>query len=311
MTQVSTGSRVDAAGGRDGLSRCTGPARRRGAAARPSAGRAGWRPPSRAAARTRCRHASMPAAVPALVSTGPSSTYRASHSTLAAGNRRLQLVDVAPVGRATPTVEQAGLAEQERAGAHRQHARATVGRAPQDSAGPRPERPRRWGAPARRPGRPRSTGARSACGVIGEAGRRPYRPALMGADREVVRGQTIVAPVGAEHLAEHAEFERRDSVAGDVRRPFAACDDSYPRRWQEVEVAWHYCHCPHRYRPADAVLVSTNHRHSRSPPMFMFAVGPLVHRSRSPSRPCSAAPLDSRDGSDWAATDDGAACRHL
>ena len=36
--------------------------------------------------RTRCRQASMPAAVPALVITGPSSTYRTAGSTLAAGN---------------------------------------------------------------------------------------------------------------------------------------------------------------------------------------------------------------------------------
>ena len=38
--------------------------------------------------RTRCRQASMPAAVPALVITGSSSTYRTAGSSLAAGNSR-------------------------------------------------------------------------------------------------------------------------------------------------------------------------------------------------------------------------------
>ena len=70
---------------------------------------------------TWCRQASMPAAVPALVTTRSSSTNRTSGSTVAAGKRCFSSLGVHPVGGAGASVQQACLTEQERTRADREH----------------------------------------------------------------------------------------------------------------------------------------------------------------------------------------------
>ena len=114
--------------------RCTGAGHRRAAAAPPSGGRSMLVISLPSSRRTRCRQASMPAAVPALVIRLPSSTNSTLRSTSAVGIHAGQLVGVHPVRGARPAVEQPGGTRHERARAHRQDDRSRRRRRP---AGPR------------------------------------------------------------------------------------------------------------------------------------------------------------------------------
>ena len=75
----------------------------------------------------------MPAAVPALVITGSSSTYSTDRVDLGQRVPPGQLPGVPPVCGAAPPVQQAGRAERERPGAHAEHAAAAVHRRAQGS----------------------------------------------------------------------------------------------------------------------------------------------------------------------------------
>ncbi|GHJ46468.1 hypothetical protein Cs7R123_38100 [Catellatospora sp. TT07R-123] len=71
------------------------------------------------------------------------------------------------------------------------------------------------------------------------------RAAVDGAHREVVPGEAVGGAVGAEHLAQHPELERRDLLQrqyGDARQH----PSTLARDWQEIDGQWHLCHCPAR-----------------------------------------------------------------
>ena len=158
----------------------------------------------------------MPAAVPALVITRSSSTKSTSGSTVAAG-KRAQLVGVPPVGGARATVEQPGVAEEERAGADPEHPGAPGVGAPEDVQ----HRLRRW-----------------LVAVVGrrdhQVGVRPRPPARaakvidiplsigMGSPgrsvqaRKSIAGHAVVGAVDPEDLLDHAELEQRPGAGGRI-----------------------------------------------------------------------------------------------
>ena len=189
---------------------CTAPARRRGAAAPPSAGRPPRRPGA-VASRIRCRQASIPAAVPALVTTGPSVDVQHVGVDQRAGEARGELVGVAPVGGArrpssspasprakAPTHSDSTWAPRSTAATSTSVTASRVGRAAEDC---------RYDHQV---GLCRPVEAVRHVEV--EPGGGTDRPRPRRTHREAGHRHAVVGAVDAERLADHPELERRDAV---------------------------------------------------------------------------------------------------
>jgi hypothetical protein len=120
------------------------------------------------------------------------------------------------VRRARPPVQQPGGTQHECARAHAQDSAAAIDRTPQRGE-------QRLG-PLVPPAAVIITGRRDRDEVGGlqavqskrslqaEAGSRSQQAGLTGHDSEVIARQSLISPIGAKYLADHAEFERREAV---------------------------------------------------------------------------------------------------
>ena len=150
-------------------------------------------------------------------------------------------VGVHPVGGRAAAVEDAGLAERERAAADAEHPGAACLGSRMTSRYALVDAARRSSGRARRSGRRRRRrrGPRATIDVEPELRARPGR------GRRRRRGSRRSGPplsraVDAEHLADHAELERRHAAGGRCRRSSASMAIL---RWQECVDRWLLCHC--------------------------------------------------------------------
>ena len=156
----------------------------------------------------------------------------------------LELVDVAPVGRAEPAVEQTGLAQHEGTGAHRQQAGAAgLGGA----AAPR----RRWpgtgsvtrSSPGMQTGRPPSSRSSPPMTSKANPGRLVVHAAGLAARRWRSRSWESPGRTGRSPRPRRARRARR----GRLRRRLGRRHSSaLARVWQKVgrksRYRWHFCH---------------------------------------------------------------------